>query len=109
MAFPLTFDDPDVEKKIFKELCEVRSTLCEGQSSSWCVFEAGEIEGLVNLHAALCETMMPFPRVPLNHKSASKEDTLPSGHRVQPGNEDHLLRLLRRLDGGEMGQGLLRI
>ena len=76
--------NPDAEKKIFKELCEVRSTSCEGQSSSWTVFEAEEIEGMVYLHAALCESMRLFPPVPLNHKSASKQDMLSSGHRVEP-------------------------
>ena len=77
--------NPDAEKKIFKELCEVRSTLCEGQSSSWTVFEAEEVEGLVYLHAALCESMRLFPPVPFSHRNASKQDVLSSGHRVEPG------------------------
>ncbi|GLT31175.1 hypothetical protein SLA2020_059300 [Shorea laevis] len=37
---------------------------------------------LVYLHAALCETLRPFPPVPFEFRTSTKRDTLPSGHRV---------------------------
>ena len=80
--FYVFFVNPEVENKIFKELCKIRATLGERQSSSWKMFEAEEIEGLVYLHAALRKGMRLFPPVPLNHKCASKEDELPIGHKV---------------------------
>ena len=83
--FHVLMANPEVEKKILKELSQVRWLLCEEHSSWWKMFEPEQMDDLVYLHAALCEAMRLFPPVPLNHKSASKEDVLPSGHRVHPG------------------------
>ncbi|WZZ86845.1 alkane hydroxylase MAH1-like [Brassica napus] len=46
-------------------------------------FDPTDLEKLVYLHAALYETMRLYPPVPFNHKSPSKSDVLPSGHKVE--------------------------
>ncbi|RID44863.1 hypothetical protein BRARA_I01628 [Brassica rapa] len=46
-------------------------------------FDPTDLEKLVYLHAALLESMRLYPPVPFNHKSPSKSDVLPSGHRVE--------------------------
>ncbi|CAA7034500.1 unnamed protein product [Microthlaspi erraticum] len=46
-------------------------------------FDPTDLEKLVYLHAALFESMRLYPPVPLNHKSPSKSDVLPSGHKVE--------------------------
>lgn len=45
-------------------------------------FDPTDVEKLVYLHAALLESMRLYPPVPFNHKSPSKSDVLPSGHKV---------------------------
>ncbi|XP_010470317.1 PREDICTED: alkane hydroxylase MAH1-like [Camelina sativa] len=47
------------------------------------MFDPSDLEKLVYLHAALSESMRLYPPVPLNHKSPSKSDVLPSGHKVE--------------------------
>ncbi|KAF2535485.1 hypothetical protein F2Q68_00019886 [Brassica cretica] len=46
-------------------------------------FDPTDLKKLVYLHAALLESMRLYPPVPFNHKSPSKSDVLPSGHRVE--------------------------
>ncbi|CAG7861563.1 unnamed protein product [Brassica rapa] len=50
-------------------------------------FDATDLEKLVYLHAALSESMRLYPPVPFNHKSSSKSDVLPSGHKVVAGSK----------------------
>nr|QWK52248.1 cytochrome P450 96A15 [Isatis tinctoria] len=45
-------------------------------------FDPTDLEKLVYLHAALLESMRLYPPLPFNHKSPSKSDVLPSGHKV---------------------------
>lgn len=85
----LVAESPNVEKKILEELRELRPKL-EGEVAGkqfHVTFDFGEIEGLVYLHAALCETLRLFPTIPFNHKVAMKDDILPSGHRVRVGTK----------------------
>ncbi|CAN8229017.1 unnamed protein product [Cochlearia groenlandica] len=42
-----------------------------------------ELKKLVYLHGAICEALRLYPPVPFQHKSPSKADVLPSGHRVE--------------------------
>ncbi|CAA7047261.1 unnamed protein product [Microthlaspi erraticum] len=46
-------------------------------------FDPTDLEKLVYLHAALLESMRLYPPAPLNHKSPSNSDVLPSGHKVE--------------------------
>ncbi|XP_038882847.1 alkane hydroxylase MAH1-like [Benincasa hispida] len=49
------------------------------------VFTIEELNNLVYLHGALCETLRLYPPIAFEHKSPAEADTLPSGHHVKPG------------------------
>ncbi|KAG9451235.1 hypothetical protein H6P81_011200 [Aristolochia fimbriata] len=74
--------NPHVESKIMDELTRTKSRYPKSPNR---VFESEELNGLPYLHAALCECLRLYPSVPIVHKSAVEADTLPSGHRVEPG------------------------
>ncbi|CAN8241254.1 unnamed protein product [Cochlearia groenlandica] len=46
-------------------------------------FDPNDLDKLIYLQAALSESMRLYPPVPFNHKSPSKSDVLPSGHKVE--------------------------
>ncbi|CAG7861561.1 unnamed protein product [Brassica rapa] len=46
-------------------------------------FDPTDLDKLVYLHAALSESMRLYPPIPFNHKSPSKSEVLPSGHKVE--------------------------
>lgn len=68
--FWLLSKNPWVESKILDELREN---------------SISDLDGLVYLQAALCETLRLFPSSPLVMRSVSKPDILPSGVKVGPG------------------------
>ncbi|XVF45183.1 hypothetical protein PTKIN_Ptkin02bG0184600 [Pterospermum kingtungense] len=43
-----------------------------------------ELNKLTYLHAALCETLRLCPPIPFEFRTCTKQDVLPSGHRVDP-------------------------
>ncbi|XP_026410189.1 noroxomaritidine synthase-like [Papaver somniferum] len=51
------------------------------------VFDSDDINGLVYLHAALCESMRIYPPVSYSRKTVLSEAVLPDGSLVKPGME----------------------
>ncbi|XP_050204661.1 alkane hydroxylase MAH1-like [Mercurialis annua] len=70
--------NPQVLYKIREEIKE------KMPENRFCISDTKELNSLVYLHGALCETLRLYPPVPFNHKSPKQEDVLPSGHRVKP-------------------------
>ncbi|KAI3992088.1 hypothetical protein MKX01_014979 [Papaver californicum] len=87
--FWLVSKTPSVEKKILEELKGLMSPktgklVLEYHDWPW-VFDSGDINGLVYLHAALCESLRLYPPVPINSKTVLKEVVLPDGSLIKPG------------------------
>jgi len=91
--FWLISNHPLVEAKILEEIkdnfmtnekekCYLDEEQDVKQSLSEKVLGMEEVKKLVYLHGVLCETLRLFPPVPIERKQAVKDDTLPSGHRV---------------------------
>ncbi|GJX34667.1 cytochrome P450, partial [Tanacetum coccineum] len=77
--FYLLAKNPIVEGKIYQEI-HARLGMKEGDK--WKTFGKKELEMLVYLHGALCETLRLFPPGPANPRSPQEADTLPSGRQV---------------------------
>ncbi|CAI0454891.1 unnamed protein product [Linum tenue] len=76
----LVVTHPDVERKILEEI--ERET---DRGTSWFSISKDELNGLVYLHATICETLRLYPPVPFEHRCAGEADVLPTGHRVKKG------------------------
>lgn len=70
-----------VEKKIREE---IQANIPVEEAQKWRVFETKELNKLVYLHAAICESLRLYPPVPFEHKAPLRPDILPSGHIVGP-------------------------
>jgi cytochrome P450 len=82
--FHLLTKNPRVVAKILQELDTVKQwTTADGMVT----FDPYELNRLVYLHAALCESLRLYPPVPQEHKEAVVGDVLPSGHEVRPGDK----------------------
>ncbi|KAF2284232.1 hypothetical protein GH714_020003 [Hevea brasiliensis] len=77
----LVSKNPQVESKIREEL---KASMPANEAENWRLFNPQEVNKLVYLHGALCESLRLYPPVPFQHKEPIKEDVLPSGHRVTP-------------------------
>ncbi|MCL7040711.1 hypothetical protein MKW94_025591 [Papaver nudicaule] len=88
--FWLVSKTPSVEKKVLEELKELLSSkmgkLSEYNEWPW-VFHSDDINGLVYLHAALCESLRLYPAVPINSKTVLNEVVLPDGSLIKPGTQ----------------------
>ncbi|WCJ21143.1 cytochrome P450 family 96 subfamily A polypeptide 1 [Euphorbia peplus] len=78
--FWLIATHPSVERKI---IAEFKGNLQEDEDGKWILSSLEELNKLVYLHAAICETLRLYPAVPFNHRVSVEEDTLPSGHSVK--------------------------
>ncbi|CAL1391687.1 unnamed protein product [Linum trigynum] len=79
---------PDVERKILEEIERVTAMAGRQESDkgkSRFLISKDELNGLVYLHATICETLRFYPPVPFEHRCANEADVLPTGHRVQKG------------------------
>ncbi|KAM0042437.1 putative cytochrome P450 [Helianthus debilis subsp. tardiflorus] len=74
--FYLLATNPTVEDKILEEM---QTHLEVSALKRW---NTTELDKMVYLHGALCETLRLYPPVPLNNKSPLQPDILPSGHQV---------------------------
>ncbi|CAI0456333.1 unnamed protein product [Linum tenue] len=83
--FWLVAKNPNVEEKILKELDQVM-----GKETSFPSTE--ELNKMVYLHGAMCETLRLYPSVPYEHKQSIEPDVLPSGHAID-GNTRILLSI----------------
>ncbi|CAN6478275.1 unnamed protein product [Victoria cruziana] len=72
-------NNPHVEAKILEE---VREVLREKETEN---LKPEDLDRLVYLHAAVCESLRLFPSVPIGQKEVVKEAVLPSGTVVKPG------------------------
>ncbi|KAL5977169.1 hypothetical protein ACLOJK_021511 [Asimina triloba] len=82
-------EHPRAENMILEELRSIIAARKGGKDdrkankpTTTVVFEAEELNGLVYLHAALCETLRLYPPVPFEHKGVFQLDILPSGAAV---------------------------
>ncbi|XP_010417074.1 PREDICTED: alkane hydroxylase MAH1-like [Camelina sativa] len=78
--FWLLSKNPEVITKIRQEINTKLSPRTSG--SDFDSFNPQELNKLVYLHGALCESLRLYPPVPFQHKSPTKPDVLPSGHKV---------------------------
>ena len=74
--FYMLAKNPAVEDNILEE---IHTHLEVKVGERWNV---EDLEEMVYLHGALCESLRLFSSIPFNHKSPSLPDILPSGHKV---------------------------
>ncbi|KAK9271784.1 hypothetical protein L1049_002148 [Liquidambar formosana] len=61
---------------------EMKARLQAKEDGKQRIFNLQEVNELVYLHGALCESLRLYPPIPIDHKAAVEADTLPSGHRT---------------------------
>ncbi|MCD7464155.1 hypothetical protein HAX54_052215 [Datura stramonium] len=77
----LVSTNPQVEEKIRDE---INSVIPDEEVGKFRLFNVQELNKLVYLHGALCDSLRLYPPVPFQHKEPLENDTLPSGHKVHP-------------------------
>ncbi|CAK9174983.1 unnamed protein product [Ilex paraguariensis] len=77
--FWLLATNPLVETKIREE---IKAKVNVKDDEKWSLLKVEELNKLVYLHGALCESLRLFPPVPFQHKAPLMPDILPSGHRI---------------------------
>ncbi|XP_027076655.1 alkane hydroxylase MAH1-like [Coffea arabica] len=79
--FWLLSQNPIVETKIREEL---RSITPPVDTEKYQLFKVQDLNKLVYLHGALCESLRLYPPVPFQHKEPLEPDILPTGQQVYP-------------------------
>ncbi|GER35275.1 cytochrome P450 family protein [Striga asiatica] len=80
--FHLISENPSVERSILGEIRKVALTDKIDRDRIYIFYKAEELVKLVYLQAALTECLRLFPTAPVIMRDPTKEDVLPSGHRV---------------------------
>ncbi|MQM13064.1 hypothetical protein Taro_045987 [Colocasia esculenta] len=80
--FWLVSTNPDVEAKLLEELHGHLSEAAASDPDALVVFDPVELNKMVYLHAALCESLRLYPPVPFERKNPVKAEVLPSGIKV---------------------------
>lgn len=80
--------NPDVEHKIYQEVCEVLSIdpLNQTKSNDYCEVKFEHAPLLKYTEGALLETLRLHPSVPLESREAVEDDVLPNGTKVPTGS-----------------------
>ncbi|CAN0904104.1 Cytochrome P450 86A7 [Linum grandiflorum] len=83
--FWLVAINPIVEQTILEEMDRIIPTIrsSEKSSSNVIIPTTEELNRLVYLHGAICETLRLYPPVPFEHKQSLERDVLPSGHAIR--------------------------
>ncbi|XP_073029789.1 alkane hydroxylase MAH1-like [Primulina eburnea] len=63
---------------------EISTNIQVNEHEKWEFSDMQQLNKLVYLHAALCESLRLFPPVGFQHKAPLESDVLPSGHRIKP-------------------------
>ncbi|KAK4266849.1 hypothetical protein QN277_023715 [Acacia crassicarpa] len=86
--FWLVIQNPAVEEKILREICTVLMKTRGDDVARWLdePLNFEEVDLLVYLKAALCETLRLYPSVPEDSKHVVADDTLPDGTFVPAGS-----------------------
>ncbi|KAF5751884.1 cytochrome P450 family protein [Tripterygium wilfordii] len=82
--FWLLSRNPAAETRIREELDNHFSTKKEENKRMKTIFNKEELNKLVYLHSALCETLRLHPPAPFTRRNPVKADVLPSGHHITP-------------------------
>ncbi|CAA0240253.1 Cytochrome P450 [Arabidopsis thaliana x Arabidopsis arenosa] len=85
--FWLVQKHPEVEKRILREIREIKRKLTTQETEDQ--FEAEDFREMVYLQAALTESLRLYPSVPMEMKQALEDDVLPDGTRVKKGARIH--------------------
>ncbi|XVF29821.1 hypothetical protein REPUB_Repub16aG0004200 [Reevesia pubescens] len=80
--FWLLSKHPVVENRIREE---IQQYLPENGETKWLAYGAKELNEMVYLHTAICETLRLFPLIPFESRTLVQNDTLPSDHRINRG------------------------
>ncbi|PIA50251.1 hypothetical protein AQUCO_01300770v1, partial [Aquilegia coerulea] len=88
--FWLIANSPYAEEKILEELKIVdkknKQEDEDGAGKKWPIlFDSNDLNGLVYLRSAICESLRLYPAVPIIKKSIAKNDILPDGSVVKAG------------------------
>ncbi|CAI0454903.1 unnamed protein product [Linum tenue] len=83
----LVVTHPIVEGRILHEIKLVMDVRRDDDDQDRLFFTKVELNKLVYLHVAICETLRLYPPAPFEHKCAVEADVLPSGHGVPKGTK----------------------
>ncbi|KAI3730411.1 hypothetical protein L1987_61581 [Smallanthus sonchifolius] len=85
--FRLLDRNPTVEEKILSEICRiVKEREDEGKNGNL-MFKPAEVKKMEYLHAALSESLRPYPSVPVDHKEVVEDDIFPDGTVLKKGTK----------------------